>query len=176
MFGLITLPLVINYGSLGWVKKLESSKCWWGQCVLVLRAIFRICGNENQPGLQLVGKLATPLSLPLLSDCITFSSSSPLQADEVNFLNSTLCSCSTTWRGSKVCNQKEIFLTVLIRWRKGYLIAGEVASSQSLNLIIPRAPYAFRVTWSERVLFDREGLGRCRTGTKQGSPYNWPNG
>ena len=26
-----------------------------------MRAIFRICGNENQPGLQGVEKLATPL-------------------------------------------------------------------------------------------------------------------
>ena len=153
MFGLISEPLVINYALLGWAKKLESSKCWWGRCVLVLRAIFRICGNESQPGLQLVGKLATPLSLPLLSDYITFSSSSPLQADEVNFLYSTLYSCSTTWRRSKVCNQKEIFPSVLIRGRRGDLTAGEVASSQSLNLIIPHAPYAFRVTWSERVFF-----------------------
>ena len=115
-------------------------------------------------------------SLPLLSDCITVSKHSPLQTAEVNFLYSTLYSCSTIWRRSKVCNQKEIVFTVLIRWTKVDLIAGEVASSQSLNLIIPRAPYAFRVTWSERVLFDREGLGRRRTGTKQGSPYNWPNG
>ena len=81
--------------------------------------------------------------LPLISDCMTFSNSSALQADEVNFLYSTLCSCSTTWRGSKVWNQKEIFFTVLIHWRKGYLIAREVASSQSINLIIPRAPHAF---------------------------------
>jgi len=69
---------------------------------------------------------------------ITFSKPSPLQTDEVNFLYSTLFSCSTTWRGSKVCNQKESFLTVLICWRNGYLIAGEVASSQSQGLIIPR--------------------------------------
>ena len=27
-----------------------------------MRAIFRICGNENQAGLQLVEKLATPLT------------------------------------------------------------------------------------------------------------------
>ena len=27
----------------------------------VMRAIFRICGNESQPGLQLVEKLATTL-------------------------------------------------------------------------------------------------------------------
>ena len=139
MFGLITLPLVINYGSLGWVKKLESSKCWWGQCVLVLRAIFRIRGNENQPGLQLVGKLATPLSLPLLSDCITFSSSSPLQADEVNFLNSTLCSCSTTWRGSKVCNQKEIFLTVLNTLKKRVFDCG-----RSCLVPVPKPHYSAR--------------------------------
>ena len=26
-----------------------------------MRAIFRICGNESQQGLQLIGKLATPL-------------------------------------------------------------------------------------------------------------------
>lgn len=112
--------------------------------------------------------------LPLLWDCMTFSKPSALQADEVNFLYSTLYSCSTTWRGSKVCNQKEIFLTVLIRGRKGDLIAGEVASSQSLDLIIPRAPCAFRVTWSVRFFFfriciDREGLGRPLIGTKQGT-------
>jgi len=29
--------------------------------VLVMRAIFRTCGNESQPGLQVVEKLATPL-------------------------------------------------------------------------------------------------------------------
>ena len=28
---------------------------------LVMRAIFRICGNESQPGLQIVEKLTTPL-------------------------------------------------------------------------------------------------------------------
>ena len=27
-----------------------------------MRAIFRICGNESQPGLLLVEKLATPLT------------------------------------------------------------------------------------------------------------------
>ena len=27
-----------------------------------MRAIFRICGSESQPGLQLVEKLATPLA------------------------------------------------------------------------------------------------------------------
>ena len=62
MFGLITLPLVINYVLLGWDKKLQSSKYWWGQCVLVKHAIFRICGNESQSSLQPVQKLATPLS------------------------------------------------------------------------------------------------------------------
>ena len=30
--------------------------------VRTMRAIFRICGNESQPGLQLVEKLATPLN------------------------------------------------------------------------------------------------------------------
>ena len=34
---------------------------WWGPRVLVMCAIFRIWGNESQPGLQLVKKLATPL-------------------------------------------------------------------------------------------------------------------
>ena len=29
--------------------------------MLVIRAIFRICRNESQPGLQVVEKLATPL-------------------------------------------------------------------------------------------------------------------
>ena len=64
IFGLITLPLVINYVLLGWAKKLKSSKCWWGQCVLVMGAIFRICGHESQPGLQLVEKLPMPLCIP----------------------------------------------------------------------------------------------------------------
>ena len=35
------------------LKKLKRSKCR-GQCVEVMAAIFRICGNESQPGLQLV--------------------------------------------------------------------------------------------------------------------------
>ena len=43
-----------------WVELKER---WWGQCVLVMRAIFRICGNESHPGPQLVEKLATPLYL-----------------------------------------------------------------------------------------------------------------
>ena len=29
-------------------NRLKSLKCWWGQCVLVMRAISRICGNERQ--------------------------------------------------------------------------------------------------------------------------------
>ena len=62
IFGLITLPLVINYVLLGWAKKLKSSKCWQGNCVLVKRAIFRIWGNESQSSPQLVQKLASPLS------------------------------------------------------------------------------------------------------------------
>ena len=33
-----------------------------GEVRLVMRAIFRICGNESQPGLQLVEKLSTPLT------------------------------------------------------------------------------------------------------------------
>ena len=53
-FRLITLPLVINYALLGWVKNLKRSKCWWGQYILAMRAVFRICGIESQPGLQLV--------------------------------------------------------------------------------------------------------------------------
>ena len=60
MFGLITLPLVINHALLGWAKKLKSSKCWWGQCVLVMSAIFGTCTNERQPGPQSVEKQATP--------------------------------------------------------------------------------------------------------------------
>ena len=31
-----------------------------------MRAIFRICGNESQPGLQIVDKLATPQVTDLL--------------------------------------------------------------------------------------------------------------
>ena len=46
----------------GVCRKAKSSKCWWGQCVLVTCAIFRICRNESQPGLQLVEKLAKPLT------------------------------------------------------------------------------------------------------------------
>ena len=49
IFGLITLPLVINYALLGWTKKLKSSKCWWGRCELVMGAKIRKCGNESQP-------------------------------------------------------------------------------------------------------------------------------
>ena len=30
--------------------------------MLVMRAIFIICGSESQPGLQLVAKLAAPLA------------------------------------------------------------------------------------------------------------------
>ena len=33
-----------------------------------MRAIFRICGNESQPGLQLVKKLATPLKMSAVLD------------------------------------------------------------------------------------------------------------
>ena len=74
MFGLITLPLVINNAFLGWGKRLKSSKCLWGQCVLVMRAIFRICGNQSHPGLQIVEKVATPLV------AVTF-----LTSDEASF-------------------------------------------------------------------------------------------
>ena len=49
IFGLITLPLVINYALLGWAKKLKGSKCWWGRCVLVMCEKIRKCGNESQP-------------------------------------------------------------------------------------------------------------------------------
>lgn len=42
-FGLITLLLVINYALLGWAKKRKTTKCRWGQCVLVMRGIFRMC-------------------------------------------------------------------------------------------------------------------------------------
>ena len=28
--------------------RLKSFKCWWGQCVLGMRAISRICGNKRQ--------------------------------------------------------------------------------------------------------------------------------
>ena len=68
IFGLITLQLVINYALLGWAKKVKSSKCWWGQCVLVIQALFRICGNESQPGLQQVERLATPLHVTILRE------------------------------------------------------------------------------------------------------------
>ena len=66
IFGLIPLLIVINYALLGWAKKLKSWKCWWGQCILVMCAIFRICGDESQPNLQLVKKLATPLTAIIL--------------------------------------------------------------------------------------------------------------
>ena len=29
-------------------NRLKSLKCWWGQCVLGMGAISRICGNERQ--------------------------------------------------------------------------------------------------------------------------------
>ena len=41
-----------------------QAKCWWGQCVLVMRAIFRIHAcmwKWKSARLQLVEKLATPL-------------------------------------------------------------------------------------------------------------------
>ena len=31
-------------------QQLQRSKCWWGQCVIVMRAVFRICANESHPG------------------------------------------------------------------------------------------------------------------------------
>ena len=31
-------------------QQLQRSKCWWGQCVLVMRAVSKICGNESHPG------------------------------------------------------------------------------------------------------------------------------
>ena len=55
---------------MGWFKKLKSSKCWWGQCVLVMRAIFRIYGNKSQSRLLLVTKLATPLLSALDRDAV----------------------------------------------------------------------------------------------------------
>ena len=33
-----------------------------GEVRLVVRTIFRICGNESQPGLQIVEELAMPLA------------------------------------------------------------------------------------------------------------------
>ena len=54
---------MINYALLEWAKKFRGSKCCWGQSVLVMRTIFRMCGNESQPGLQLVEKLAMPRAL-----------------------------------------------------------------------------------------------------------------
>ena len=47
----------------GELKSLRAQKWWRGECVLVMRAIFRICGNESQPGLHIVEMLATPLAL-----------------------------------------------------------------------------------------------------------------
>ena len=46
-----------------------------------MRAISRICGNEGQPGLQLVEKLATPL--------LTVSVTKSIQKVDLGF---TLCS------------------------------------------------------------------------------------
>ena len=43
-------------------KKLKSWKCWWGHCILVMHANFRICVNQSQPALQIVEKLAMPLT------------------------------------------------------------------------------------------------------------------
>ena len=41
----------------------------WGELKAkeLMRAIFRICVNESQPGLQLVEMLATPLAASLLT-------------------------------------------------------------------------------------------------------------
>ena len=52
---------------LGWAKKLKSSKFWWGQCILVMCAIFTDVWKWSQPGLQQVEKLATPLEVILSS-------------------------------------------------------------------------------------------------------------
>ena len=38
-----------------------------------MRAIFRICGNESQPGLQIVEKLSTPLVTDLLYTNVQFT-------------------------------------------------------------------------------------------------------
>ena len=43
----------------GELKSLKAQS--GGQCVLVMRAVFKICGNESQPGLQRVEKLVRPL-------------------------------------------------------------------------------------------------------------------
>ena len=43
-------------------KKLKSWKCWRGHCILVMHANFRICVNQSQPALQIVEKLAMPLT------------------------------------------------------------------------------------------------------------------
>ena len=74
--------LVINYVLSGWGKKLKTSNCWWGQCVLVVRAVFRICGNEIQQDLQLVEKLATPRVACTLKGC---------------WVKGNICSLDTPW-------------------------------------------------------------------------------
>ena len=38
-----------------------------------MRAIFRICGDESQAGLQLVKKLATPLTVIILPLALSIS-------------------------------------------------------------------------------------------------------
>ena len=45
----------------GELKCLRSQSV--GEVRLVMRAIFRICGNESQPGLQIVEKLTTSLTV-----------------------------------------------------------------------------------------------------------------
>ena len=47
--------LLINYALL-----MLPKKRWWGQRVLFMRAIFRICGNESQPGLQIIQSWLRP--------------------------------------------------------------------------------------------------------------------
>ena len=96
----------MNYALLGWAEKLKKSKCWWGQCVLVMRAVFRICGNESQPGLQIVEKQATSLDLMwalghwvpvctcLVSQCCAYHTHDSLLRSVFN-----VASVRAKWRG-----------------------------------------------------------------------------
>ena len=61
----------------GELKSLRGQSA--GEVRLVMRAVFRICGNESQPGLQIVEKLASPLQgIPLSSnDCSSGCASDP---------------------------------------------------------------------------------------------------
>ena len=69
--------------------------------------------------------------LPLLSDCMTFSK--PLLCRQMKLTSSTQLSICVLQNEEdlRFVTKRNFFFTVLIRGRKGDLIEGEAASSQS---------------------------------------------